>query len=304
MATRPRRTGRKKRSRETAAAPTASAPSTPRSGAGIAAATPVATTATEVPVFPVPEPMRRTGEKRALDEHVYMLSLVDIFAEAPKLADLFDENATFRTALRTAARDDLFVPDPKLSAEANACLSASFSSLEGNWRRPNPCPAMTAVFAEHNLALDGATFLTRLGELCVSPNRVRELAGVATVEAEFDPEFAATGSWLDIVNPTRRNDPHAWHQDSGSDQQWTCMLGFPPSSEYTGPGVFSHCVKLSHRLEPPEEPGPVIIPDALPEPFVLRPVYSKGREVMIYRDSHLIHSAPDAIIRESLWRFM
>lgn len=82
------------------------------------------------------------------------------------------------------------------------------------------------------------------------------------------------------------------------------MLGFPKTSEYTGIGVFSHCVLLSHRLEPPETPGPVVIPGDMPEEYIYRPVYRKGAEVILYRDSSHVHSAPDEFIRQSLWRFM
>lgn len=40
------------------------------------------------------------------------------------------------------------------------------------------------------------------------------------------------------------------HQDSGLPQR-TVMVGFPPEDNYTGIGVFSHAIKLSHRMPPP-----------------------------------------------------
>jgi hypothetical protein len=36
----------------------------------------------------------------------------------------------------------------------------------------------------------------------------------------------------------------------------------------------------------------------------VRPGYGRGRELIVYSDARVVHSAPDAIHRESLWRFM
>ena len=38
--------------------------------------------------------------------------------------------------------------------------------------------------------------------------------------------------------------------------------------------------------------------------YIIRPVFRKGKEIMIYDDSKVFHSAPDYARRESLWRFM
>ena len=44
---------------------------------------------------------------------------------------------------------------------------------------------------------------------------------------------------------------HSWHQDSGLDDRFTVMLGFPSenltSLDELKEGVFSHAVRLSHR---------------------------------------------------------
>ena len=72
-------------------------------------------------------------------------------------------------------------------------------------------------------------------------------------------------------------------------------------------------VKLSHPLRPNQGDvhGPVVEferfdppPDPIPDEFVLRPLYSRGREVWISNDSTHVHSTPDTQLRESLWRFM
>ena len=44
--------------------------------------------------------------------------------------------------------------------------------------------------------------------------------------------------------------------------------------------------------------------DAIPEASIVRPGYGRGRELIVYSDARVVHSAPDAIHRESLWRFM
>ena len=45
-------------------------------------------------------------------------------------------------------------------------------------------------------------------------------------------------------------------------------------------------------------------PAPIPEEYVLRPLYSKGREIWISDDSTHLHSTPDRQRRECLWRFM
>ena len=37
---------------------------------------------------------------------------------------------------------------------------------------------------------------------------------------------------------------------------------------------------------------------------VVRPVYRKGAEVLVYLDCDHVHSAPDEIYRDGVWRFM
>ena len=104
--------------------------------------------------------------------------------------------------------------------------------------------------------------------------------------------------------------PHSWHQDAGIAQP-TVLLGFPPRDKYVGGGVFSHHVKLSHPLRPSagDTHGAVVEYERLggepiPDEFVMRPLYSKGREVWVSDDAAHLHSTPDRQNREALWRFM
>lgn len=84
------------------------------------------------------------------------------------------------------------------------------------------------------------------------------------------------------------------------------------------PGIpYSHIVKMSHILRQPGDDGEVIQYEALaahgstgnmvediPEKYIVRPLYQRGREIVVYGDANHIHSAPDFAHRESLWRLM
>lgn len=257
---------------------------------------------TDAPVFTVPQDIREPPGS-LLADHVYFVSLAELFPEAPSFADLFDNDADFRSKIRTATRKDLFEPNPRLSKEKNELLLSPGSSLEGRWKFDSTgskvCSFLTRVFQEYGFfSLEGHIFIERIGSLCCSGGLLPR------VDAERN-RFRVSGSWLDIVSPPgqRSRGNHAWHQDSGL-HQFTTMLGFPKSDNYVGPGVFSHVVKLSHCMIPPERPGPVIISGSFPESTIIRPVYRKGREIMVYKDSSVVHSAPDAFIRDGVWRFM
>jgi len=254
---------------------------------------------TEAKAFPVPQSLQDASKPNPIASHLEYWSLDELFPEATGLGDVFDSDETFRASIRSAARADFFVPDPRLSAEANLMLSDPGSSLEGNWKQCSQCPNLTEVFRAYGFtALDGSAFIQRLGQLCTNGGRTGSMPSAGAV-------YPTTGSWLDIVNPStgRSRSNHAWHQDSGL-EQFTVMLGFPIRDHYSGVGVFSHAVKLSHAIQPPETPGPVIINDSIPDEFVFKPVYQKGQEIIVYKDCDHFHSAPNVFIREGTWRFM
>ncbi|KAL1496434.1 hypothetical protein AB1Y20_016389 [Prymnesium parvum] len=245
-----------------------------------------------VPVWPVPTRLRMPGAP-AVTSHGEHASLDDLFPRSG-LAEAWDSNAKLRTALRKALREELFRPPAhwseaqvRAATELSAACMVSWRAVE---REGRACDAFTAAFAAHGVDLDGRTFLLRLGGLCGD---------------------AAHGSLIDIV-PLPRRVAHSWHQDCGISSR-TVLLGFPPHDGYEGGGVFSHHVKLSHPLRPTEgeEHGAVVEyerydppPDPIPEEYVLRPIYSRGREIWISDDSTHLHSTPDRQNRECVWRFM
>lgn len=46
------------------------------------------------------------------------------------------------------------------------------------------------------------------------------------------------------------------------------------------------------------------LPPTIPPQYVLRPRFARGAELLVYSDEAHLHSAPDAIHQEAVWRFM
>jgi len=243
-------------------------------------------------VFSVPSDMRAPGAKE-LAHRTRFLSLDSLYPEAGgRLCDAWDQNAQLRLDIRKAGREDFYEDNPRFDAKKLKTLKAISrdlgSSLMGYWDRDRPFPALGEALGDHGFAeVSGELFVSRMAGLCTG-----------------DGGEHTFGSWMEIVGRPRGSD-HAWHQDSGLVQD-TAMLGFPKDNGYEGEGVFSHVVELSHRMPEPETevPGPVVIDGRFPEENVIRPVYAKGREIIVYRDCDVLHSAPDKVIRDCLWRFM
>lgn len=116
--------------------------------------------------------------------------------------------------------------------------------------------------------------------------------------------------FIDIVGVKDRKLNHSWHQDTGKStprNARTVMWGFPAVDGYKGTGVFSHVVKLDRehvapKGHPPQQP--IVFRGAVNENYIVRPLYQRGRELLIYRDVDVIHSAPDVTYRSSVMRFM
>lgn len=225
----------------------------------------------------------------AVTEHVIFFALEELFP-ATGLQEVFNSNAEFRTGIRRAMREDLYVPDDAVSERANAAISSLGSSLMVNWKTsPTGYAALSSLFAEYGVEnLSGESFMQTLGGLCGKESH---------------------GSLIDITGTGRRQERHSWHQDSGL-EKYTVMLGFPPESHWEGVGVFSHWAKLSHPLRQDGKEGEIIewedfnVADELPVEVIGRPEYRAGHEVMVYSDATHLHSAPDETNRESVWRFM
>lgn len=228
--------------------------------------------------------------------HIETLSLDDVFPQTIGFSELFSSNSDFRNGIRNAMRQDIFDATPAyagMSEKARRMLLLPDSSLQGSWRckgreglkdgelRMNMLTKVLNEYLGEN-APTGDKFMDTIGELCGSKPQTH---------------------WIDIVGITDRKISHSWHQDTGrspNKDTKTVLLGFPIEDEYVGGGVFSHLVKLEKEQwaedgHPPSEP--ILFPDSIDEKYIVRPQFVKGKEIIVYRDVDVLHSAPDVAFR-------
>jgi hypothetical protein len=216
-------------------------------------------------------------------EYIQFLSFDDILPPSLGFSAVFNANSHFRRELRRAARIDF-----------GASGSSDPSSASGKWPLVE-YPATSLVLKKFiTPSLSGELFFSSL----------YSLLGRSEGEDRF-----CFQSWMDIVGVRGRKINHSFHQDSGKPQK-TIMIGFPPADDYEGLGVFSHAVKLSHRLEDHTQNHPRLWSDLKAAPLiepchVVKPRFVPGRrEIMVYDDRDVFHSAPDFAHRDSIWRIM
>ena len=276
----------------------------------------------DAPVFALPEGAAPGQDGDIIShDHIQRTSLDELF---PGLgfSDIFASSNEFRTALRAAMREDIFDTTQayfKMSEKARKMLLLPDSSLQGSWKcqggrweRKGPTDANNGANNEGDA--DAGT-----------PQRMKKLTQVLS---KYLGERAPTGDemmdtigklcgsspsthWIDIVGVQDRRIPHSWHQDTGRSPNGTTMtvlLGFPPEDDHDCVGVFSHCVKLEReRFAAEEHPNnePVVYPHLdVEEKYIVRPKFSKGNEIILYRDVDVLHSSPDVAWRTSVMRFM
>jgi hypothetical protein len=219
--------------------------------------------------------------------HIRFLGWDTLFPGS-NMGAVFHGNSHFRRDLRRAARQDFVRPLQLKESVKQAMVNDDASSLQSSWRVENDFDCMSQVFIQYGLdTITGQSFVRALSDLCGDTPYV-------------------FGSWIDIVGIRGKRLNHSWHQDSGLDQN-TVMVGFPSADHFEGTGVFSHAFKLSHQLPPPTESGPRLWDETIfpvREDEIVRPHFSRGKEVMVYNDRDVFHSAPDIAFRDSIWRFM
>jgi hypothetical protein len=237
--------------------------------------------------------------------HISYIGLDDIFPLVNNFSSEFCSNGEFRKALRQAIRELIFDSSPEyanMSEKARRMLLLPDSSLQGSWQREKRRgnddiitareDKLTAILSQYlgENAPTGNEFMETIGQLCGS---------------------GATGHWIDIVGIVGRRISHSWHQDTGRcpfGETRTVLLGFPKEDNYDGVGVFSHVVKLGHERHAPEDHAigePIVYPNLnLDNENVVRPTFKCGREIIMFRDIDVLHSAPDVTFRTSCMRFM
>lgn len=262
----------------------------------------------------------------------------DVFSLSKK----FNSDQAFRNNLRLAIRLDVFETTPfyaKLPEKAKSVLLLPDSSLEGSWRIPKNAETSETEDGDHksdgddknNPPVRRMKYTTRVLNRALEEHYESVADGDASDHHRFrftgDDLFEAIGSicgdgasthWIDIYGVQDREINHSWHLDAGRSPKncRTVLWGFPPENNYEGTGVFSHIVSLEDPFgstldivemeEDRERPRmePVLFEGTPGEDFVFRPEYHAGKELLIYRDIDVLHSAPDVAYRTSVMRFM
>jgi hypothetical protein len=239
------------------------------------------------------------------------VSLNELFPHSSAMlgfSETFSTDKHFREQLRNSLRRDLFDANPthhRLSEKARAILLQPDSSLQSSWSIsssesiPTPTPRTTALLqktfgstphpTEYSIPT-GVDLLNAIGSLCGR---------------------GASTHWMDIVGINDRAISHSWHQDtgrSGDGESWTVLWGFPKEDCYVGTGVFTHVLPLTHEHHAPHghtQNEPVLFHGiSVPDESIVRPCFGPGKELLVYRDIDVLHSAPDVTYRTSVMRFM
>lgn len=297
--------------------------------------------------------------------HFITLSLDDLFQDLypnnMNLSHAFNTDPKFRQELREAIRKDMFFANEQnrnLPEKAQSILLGDDSSLQGSFAAVhnkqanrmdtvavdmvglNNMTRLTQVLQQyfHNdndeLFLTGTEFMKRFAALC-NPSFFESQPSSSSLSQAKDEKQVSYYHWIDIIGIQNRKINHSWHQDTAEKTTtnnkrnvYTCMLGFPPTDNYEGTGVFSHIVKLKnerYKKKIKEQNNdndrisqePVLYThqhindndsnnnNCIPEEYVVRPKYKAGEtEIIIYRDIDVLHSAPDVAYRQSVMRFM
>ena len=229
-----------------------------------------------------------------------------------------------------------------LPEKAKSVLLLPDSSLEGSWRIPKNTKIDKTEKEDEEKEEESNGLVRRMKHTTRILNVVLE-EHFHSIEEENDYQtflftgddlFEAIGAicnekcdghgasthWIDIYGVQDRKINHSWHLDAGRSPQncRTVLWGFPPEDHYTGTGIFSHIVSLedpfgstldiveneSNGTDNCSRMEPILFEGTPGEDYVFRPLYEPGRELLIYRDIDVLHSAPDVAYRNSVMRFM
>lgn len=281
--------------------------------------------------------------------HFQTRSLDDLFPSSLDLnfSHKFNTCQEFRDDLKQAMRMDVFLGESKndnLSDKVKEILLHPDSSLQGSWTHlplsnhsndsddDNEDSSSITMLHNYKTTLSMPR-LTKVLSTYLGPNAPTGEQFMSTIAQLCNPTALETNSqssyhWIDIIGIKNRQISHSWHQDTAilplhTKHIYTVMLGFPPTDEYCGTGVFSHVVNLKYpRVRPPPSANsnndnnnddhdynmlagdPVLYTPEIAQEYIIRPCYEPGKEILFYRDVDVLHSAPDVAYRSSVMRFM
>lgn len=236
------------------------------------------------------------AKKQQTKDFTFM-SLDDLFGKEVGLSATFNADGGFREQLRSAIRKDIFDTTPfyaKLSEKAASVLLLPDSSLEGSWKMPETMDRMKATTQ---------VLLETLGESAPTGDELFQAIGNLC-------GTKPSTHFIDIFGVQDRKISHSFHLDTGrsvSNTTQTVLWGWPKEDHYDGCGVFSHLIPIEYECRTPEahpRMEPVLFDGTFEEEHIVRPRYRPGRELLIYRDVDVMHSAPDVTYRTSVMRFM
>lgn len=255
--------------------------------------------------------------------HFETHSLDDLFP-ALDFSKMFNSNSSFRKELREAIRQDMVFDDQSrpsiygyMTDEERHHELAKQSSLIGYWKLDEENDRDEGTFTDSRMKQTSAVLWQYLGSKAPTGDEFMETIGSLTNSTDAPFHWTEVSGVAATQNKKMGDKTeHAWHQDYGQlekQQQQDdsssvyrnnhhVFFGFPYENHYNGTGVFPHMIKLKH-----EQWGvsnkPVFYKGTVPEPYIVRPRYVSGREIIVFRDVDVLHSTPDIQYRTSIMRF-
>mmetsp|Transcript_20469 Transcript_20469/g.38810 ORF Transcript_20469/g.38810 Transcript_20469/m.38810 type:complete len:373 (-) Transcript_20469:58-1176(-) len=250
-----------------------------------------------------------------VSEHFSYASLEDLFNVAT--ADAFHTSSAFREDLRnfgsTGAMHALFATEgfakPSWALENHGTISEWHEDGSLQQMKTQGISMLKDILKKHvgRKAPSAKNFVQTFTKLCGKGCR-----GMFTNLGSEPPSNALE-----------------WHQDWSppDENSFTVSFGFPPADNYTGVGILTEVVRLSHKFgmeqfrqtkfplasyyqnttdeDCREADRKGVEALGVTDTYRIQPVFKRGQEILIYRDSDHLHRGPkqDVLWRADCWRF-
>jgi len=207
------------------------------------------------------------------------------------------------TSMDTTTATIMYSPSPRMK-HTTQVLNQAFQEHDKKYGLDSDSSMNSTSNDNINNTFDGDDLFRALGDIC---------------------GHGASTHWIDICGVQDRKINHGWHFDAGQspNECRTVLWGFPQENHYIGTGVFSHIIPLQssfdtivdttnddanteseHHQHRRRRMEPVLYDGTVDDRYIVRPFYEPGKELLIYRDVDILHSAPDVAYRTSVMRFM